>query len=118
MLHTYKFSCRLTYRWLRAYKQGGITSLLTVKKAPGKSPHIPPEVREKLIKKLQEPEGETSYRKLQIWLEKECGIKVSYKVVHDLVHYKLKSYLKVPRPHSNKVNEVAQTSFKKNWGRL
>jgi len=101
------------YRWLRAYKQGGITSLLTVKKAPGKTPHIPPEVREKLIKKLQEPEGETSYGKLQIWLEKECGIKVSYKVVHDLVHYKLKSYLKVPRPQSNKVNEVAQTNFKK-----
>ena len=101
------------YRWLRAYKQGGITSLLTVKKAPGKTPHIPPEVREKLIKKLQEPEGETSYGKLQIWLEKECGVKVSYKVVHDLVHYKLKSYLKVPRPQSNKVNEVAQTNFKK-----
>ena len=70
------------YRWLRAYKQGGITSLLTVKKAPGKTPHIPPEVREKLIKKLPEPEGETSYGKLQLWLEKECGIKVSYKVVH------------------------------------
>jgi len=45
------------YRCLRAYKQGGITSLLTVKKAPGKTPHIPPPVREKLIKKLQEPEG-------------------------------------------------------------
>ncbi|MCC3411921.1 MULTISPECIES: IS630 family transposase [unclassified Microcoleus] len=101
------------YRWLRTYKQGGITSLLTVKKAPGKTPHIPPEVREKLIKKLQEPEGETSYGKLQIWLEKECGLKVSYKVVHDLVHYKLKSYLKVPRPQSNKVNEVAQANFKK-----
>ena len=38
---------------------------------------------------------------------------MSYKVVHDLVHYKLKSYLKVPRPQSNKVNEVAQTNFKK-----
>jgi transposase len=44
------------YRWLRAYKQGGITSLLTVKKAPGKTPHIPPEVREKLIEKLPDRE--------------------------------------------------------------
>ena len=70
------------YRWLKTYKQGGITSLLTVKKAPGKTPHIPPEVREKLIKKLQQPEGETSYSKLQLWLEKECAIKVSYQVVH------------------------------------
>jgi transposase len=101
------------YRWLKTYKQGGITSLLTVKKAPGKTPHIPPEVREKLIKKLQEPQGETSYGKLQLWLEKECGIKVSYKVVHDLVHYKLKADLKVPRPQSNKVNEGVQANFKK-----
>ena len=52
--------CSTIYRWLRADKQGGITSLLTVKKAPGRTPHIPPEVRERLIKKLQEPEGETS----------------------------------------------------------
>jgi transposase len=101
------------YRWLKTYKQGGITELLTVKKAPGKTPHIPPEVREKLIKKLQEPQGETSYGKLQLWLEKECGIKVSYKVVHDLVHYKLKADLKVPRPQSNKVNEGVQANFKK-----
>jgi transposase len=101
------------YRWLKTYKQGGITELLTVKKAPGKTPHIPPEVREKLIKKLQEPQGETSYGKLQLWLEKECGIKVSYKVVHDLVHYKLKADLKIPRPQSNKVNEGVQANFKK-----
>jgi DNA-binding transcriptional ArsR family regulator len=26
------------YRWLKIYKQGGITELLTVKKAPGKTP--------------------------------------------------------------------------------
>jgi transposase len=101
------------YRWLKTYKQHGITELLTVRKAPGKTPHIPPEVREKLIKKLQEPEGETSYGKLQLWLEKECGIKVSYKVVHDLVHYKLKADLKVPRPQSDKANKEVQASFKK-----
>ncbi|MEG5036445.1 helix-turn-helix domain-containing protein [Microcoleus sp. AT3-D2] len=101
------------YRWLRAYKKGGINELLSIKKAPGKTPDIPPEVREKLIKKLQEPQGETSYGKLQLWLEKECGIKVSYKVVHDLVHYKLKADLKVPRPQSNKANEEVQASCKK-----
>ena len=41
------------YRWLRAYKKGGINELLSIKKAPGKTPHIPYLVREKLIKKLQ-----------------------------------------------------------------
>ncbi|MEG4964829.1 MULTISPECIES: helix-turn-helix domain-containing protein, partial [unclassified Microcoleus] len=29
------------YRWLRAYKKGGINELLSIKKAPGKTPHIP-----------------------------------------------------------------------------
>ena len=38
---------------------------------------------------------------------------MSYKVVHDLVHYKLKAELKVPRPQSNKVNEGVQANFKK-----
>src|SRR6476620_9801181 len=39
------------YRWLRANKQGAITELHSIKKAHEKTPHIPPEVREKLIKK-------------------------------------------------------------------
>jgi hypothetical protein len=75
-------------------------------------------VREKLIEKLPEPQAETSYGKLQLWLEKECGIKVSYQVVHDLVHYKLKADLKVPRPQSDKANEEVQASFKKKLGEL
>lgn len=72
-------------------------------------------MREKLIEKLPEPQGEKSYGKLQLWLEKECGTQVSYKVVHDLVHYKLKADLKVPRPQSHKANEEVQASFKKNY---
>ena len=38
---------------------------------------------------------------------------MSYKVVHDLVHYKLKADLKVPRPQSDKADEEVQASFKK-----
>jgi transposase len=68
------------YRWLKTYKQGGITALLTVKKAPGKAPHVPPEVREKLIKKLQEPTGETSYGKLRLWLEKEGASQIGMSI--------------------------------------
>ena len=102
------------YRWLKTYKEAGIDGLLAVKKAPGKTPHIQPNIQEKLINKLKEPQGETSSVKLQIWLEKECGIKVSYKVVHDLIHYKLKAHLKVPRPQNNKASLVVQQTFKKN----
>jgi transposase len=45
------------YRWLRAYKQGGITSLLTVKKAPGKTPHIPPRSERKINRKTARTTG-------------------------------------------------------------
>jgi len=88
------------YRWIKTYKKGGINELLTVKKSPGKVPHIPPEVREKLIRKLCEPKGETSYGKLQVWLEQECGIKVSYKVVHDLYQFTMKLHLMLPEQYN------------------
>ena len=38
---------------------------------------------------------------------------MSYKVVHDLVHYKLKADLKVPIPQSDKADEEVQASLKK-----
>jgi transposase len=75
-------------------------------------------LRQRKINQKTAIEGETSYGKLQLWLEKECGIKVSYKVVHDLVHYKLKADLKVPRPQSDKANKEVQASFKKKLGEL
>jgi hypothetical protein len=45
------------YRWLKTYKQRGITELLTVKKAPGKTPHIPPEVQRKINQKTARTRG-------------------------------------------------------------
>ena len=38
---------------------------------------------------------------------------MSYKVVHDLVHYKLKADLKVTKPQSDKANEEVQASLNK-----
>ena len=69
--------------------------------------------RQRKINQKTAIEGETSYGRLQLWLEKECGIKVSYKVVHDLVHYKLKADMKVPIPQSDQANKEVQASFKK-----
>ncbi|NQE37113.1 helix-turn-helix domain-containing protein [Microcoleus asticus] len=45
------------YRWLRAYFQGGITELLSIKKAPGKTPHIPPERERKINRKAARTTG-------------------------------------------------------------
>lgn len=104
------------YRWLCSYKKEGIKGLLQVKKAPGKKPHIPQEYREKLVEKLVEPTGPKSYSEIRCWLEREFGVKVSYKVVHDLVHYKLKVKLKVPRAKRIKTDEDHKNKKKyPNW---
>ena len=42
-------------------------------------------------------------------------IHVSYRTVHELVKYKLKSKLKVPRPQHIKQNKEARENFKKNF---
>jgi transposase len=44
-------------RWLQKYRQGGLSQLLAVKKAPGKSPHLSPEALAGLQERLQQPPG-------------------------------------------------------------
>lgn len=48
------------------------------------------------------------------WLHAELGINVNYDVVHNLVRYKLKAKLKVPRPKSYQQDSQEIESFKKN----
>ncbi|NMG19639.1 hypothetical protein DP116_09250 [Brasilonema bromeliae SPC951] len=43
------------------------------------------------------------------------GIEASYKVVHEVVRYKLKAKLKAPRPRSVKQNKGVEEDFKKNF---
>jgi predicted transcriptional regulator len=45
------------YRWLRAYKQGGITSLLTVKKLPGRLHIYPPKLEKNSSKNSKNQRG-------------------------------------------------------------
>ena len=40
-------------RWLQKYRQGGLSELLVVKSAPGKSPHLSPEAVAGLQERLQ-----------------------------------------------------------------
>jgi transposase len=56
-----------------------------------------------------------SYEEIRTWLLAEFGIDVSYKVVHEVVHYKLKAKLKAPRPRSIKQDKGVEEEFKKNF---
>lgn len=100
-------------RWLCEYRQGGLEAMLTVHPKPGRTPKIRGEVRERLEKELQDPEGFGSYKEVQQWLQAVCGVKVAYQTVHGTVRYRLKTKLKRPRPKSDKQPLGAVESFKK-----
>lgn len=44
-------------RWLQKYRQGGLSELLALKSAPGKSPHLSLEAIAGLQKRLEQPPG-------------------------------------------------------------
>jgi transposase len=84
-------------RWPAAYEAGGITQLLTIITAPGKSPLVPPAVRQALRQRLTQPAGWTSDKAIWQWRQPEYGLALAYPTVHRLVRYQLRAKLKVPR---------------------
>lgn len=100
-------------RWLRRYRQGGVSGLLKLQSRWGRKPGIPQWAEKALNKRLQEREGFHSYGEIQQWLERTLGVSVSYQVVHRTVHYKLKGKLKRPRPQSLGHNPIKAEAFKK-----
>lgn len=84
--------------WLRCYRQGGLKALLETKSPTGRRRTIPAWAEVALAKRLQEPQGFESYSAIRQWLETQLGIEAPYKTVHKLVHYRLESSPKVPRP--------------------
>ncbi len=100
--------------WLREYRTGGINFLLKLnQKKPGRPRTIPTNVVEKLKEELKNPEGFQSYGEIQSWLKTCFDINTAYRTLHDLVRYKLKAKLKVPRPVHIKQNKQAKEDFKK-----
>ena len=102
------------YRWLKKYRQGGLSDLLDVKTPPGKKSKISNEEMNQLKERLSQPQGFKSYGEIQDWLNHEFGIDLAYKSVHKIVRYKLKAKLKTPRPQSQKTKPQVQDAFKKN----
>lgn len=102
-------------RWLKKYKDGGRSSLLEVRQAPGQVPIVRGEALELLKQRLQSPEGFHSYGQIQQWLVRELGLDIAYKTVYQLVRYQLKAKLKVPRPQSLKQDPESQSQFKKTF---
>lgn len=101
-------------RWLRQYRLGGLALMLAEHKSPGRPTTIPDWAVEQLVAELKDPEGFSSYREVQIWLEAVLGIQAKYDVVHNLVHDKLQAALKVARRKSHEQEPEVVETFKKN----
>jgi transposase len=100
-------------RWLQKYRQGGLSSLLAEKTAPGKIPLMPPSVRDSLRAELERESGFSSYKEIIDWLQVNHGIKLKYATVYHWVRGKWGAKLKVPRPQSLKQDPEAIAQFKK-----
>ena len=101
-------------RWLSNYKARGINALLTKGKSSGRKKKLSPSVEASLRQELIDEQGFSSYKEIQIWLRVVHDVEMSYTGVHQLVRYKLKAKLKVPRPVHIKQEEGIVEDFKKN----
>ena len=105
-------------RWLRKYKDGGLKGLLEVKSAPGRVAIVSGSALERLKQRLQEPQGFQSYGQIHQWVVTELGLDIAYKTVYELVRYRLKAKLKVPRPRSLKQHPESVAHFQKKFLKL
>jgi len=104
------------YRWLKQYRQGGLSQCLDLYQPQGKPCLIPAEIIEKLKERLQNPEGFLGYQEIQEWLKNEHQLDVGYHVVYRVVRRVLRAKPKVPRPKSSKRNEAKAQAFKQDLG--
>ena len=104
-------------RWLATYRQGGLSALLTVKKAPGAIPKIQGEALTKLKQQLESESGFSSYGAIVEWLREECHLDLKYDTVNRFVREQLQAKLKVPRPQSLKQHTAAVNGFQQTSAR-
>ncbi len=101
-------------RWLADYREGGISQMLEFGTSTGRTRIIPSWAVESLKKQLENPSGVFKrYTQVQHWLDTVLGVQAEYATVHNLVRYKLKAKLKVPRPYNCKQDEQKLEAFKK-----
>jgi len=100
-------------RWLRDYRQGGLSALTEPKPRSGRPPAISGDALAQLQRELQDERGFSSYVEVQTWLEAVWGLKLPYSTVHDTVRYRLGAKLKASRPVDVKPDPNAAEELKK-----
>lgn len=103
-------------RWLKTYREEGLTKLLAVKPRSGRPRKMNASAIALLKERLKNKrKGFKSYGEIQRWLENNHQIKVNYHTLYHWVRYQLKAKLKVPRKSAAKKDEEQEQEFKKNF---
>ena len=101
------------HEWLKQYRKGGVEALLKSRPRSGRPRAIPQWAVAALQQRLEEPQGFDGYQAICDGLETQLCIVAEYKTVHHLVHYRLHSSAKVPRPVSIKQSAEQLEAYKK-----
>ena len=91
--------------WLRTYRDGGLTALLTYKEAgaPAGQKSLPAAVFTQLQARLATASGFASYGGIKQRGREEFALEVPYQTLYGIVHDQLNANLKRPRPsHAKK----------------
>lgn len=106
------FNVRSIKDWIKKYKTGGITDLLSDGRGGNRSAAIDGEAYDKLQAHLQNPNNQTtSYTQLQSFVA-DMGIDIKYKALYKFVNQHFKTKLKVGRKSNIKKDEAAVAVFK------
>ena len=73
-------------RWLKQYNDGGLSSLLKLRRSTGRPRVIPSEVIAEISTKISEESGEfKSYKEIVAWVEDNYQVSVKYQTLHKQV---------------------------------
>ena len=102
-------------RLLKQYNDGGLSSLLKLRRSTGRPRVIPSEVIAGISTKISEESCEfKSYKEIAAWVEDNYQVSIKYQTLHKQVRYRMKAKLKIPRRLSSKKYPAAAIEFKKN----
>jgi len=101
-------------RWLKQYREEGISSLLSIKSGGNKQSIITPSIHQSLSKKLNNPKNPLrGYWDVVIWLKENHNLDIEYHTVRSYLIRHFKTKIKSPRKSHYKKDESAIIAFKK-----
>lgn len=85
-------------RWMQIYAHGGLSALLDIYVAKGKSATLSEPVLADLERKLREPAGFASYQAMQVWLVETHQVQMNVPALAKFVRHRFGTRPKVVRP--------------------